>query len=215
MTSAPPPPSRRRPLRAAVVVGLVLVAGFAAVRALRPGGGGPVDEVSVSRPAEGYVGSASCRDCHRYWHKRWAGSHHDRAMQRATPAALLGDFAAPPLEFAGETTSFRRAGDASFLATEGADGAVRELPVAFTFGVWPLQQVLVPGERGRYHAPLVAWDARAATAGGQRWFRLRPEDGRIPPTDLYHSFGPYQRWNSMCAECHSTGVRKQDRKSVV
>lgn len=209
MTSAPPPPSRRRPLRAAVLLSLALVAGFVAVRALRPGGGGAVDEASVSRPADGYVGSASCRECHRYWHKRWAGSHHDRAMQRATPAALLGDFGAAPLEFAGETTSFRRAGDASFLTTEGADGRAREVPVAFTFGVWPLQQVLVPGERGRYHAPLVAWDARTAAAGGQRWFRLRPEDGRVPPTDLYHSFGPYQRWNSMCAECHSTGVRKQ------
>ncbi len=165
------------------------------------------------RPAEvvhaaGYVGSASCRDCHRNQHRRWVGSHHDRAMQRATPATALGDFAAAPLSFAGETTSFRRDGDRLFVALEGRDGVAHELPVAYTFGVWPLQQLLVPGERGRLHAPLVAWDAREASQGGQRWFRLRPEDGRIPPSDPFHAFGPYQRWNSMCAECHSTGVRK-------
>ncbi|MFO0932952.1 MAG: multiheme c-type cytochrome [Planctomycetota bacterium] len=194
-------------MTAIAVAVAVVVAGLAAARALRPRDGAAVPDDAA--PAKGFVGSASCRECHRYWHKRWSGSHHDRAMQRATPAALAGDFAAPPLEFAGETTAFRREGEASFLTTEGPDGRARELPVAFTFGVWPLQQVLVPGERGRYHAPLVAWDARAAAAGGQRWFRLRPEDGRIPPTDLYHSFGPYQRWNSMCAECHSTGVRKR------
>ncbi len=78
----------------------------------------------------------------------------------------------------------------------------------YTFGVWPLQQLLVPGDRGRLHSPLVSWDSRDAATGGQRWFRLRPEDGRVPPSDLFHSFGPYQRWNSMCAECHSTGIRK-------
>jgi hypothetical protein len=98
-------------------------------------------------------------------------------MQQATPATVLGDFAAAPLSFAGETTSFRRDGDRFLLTSEGLDGAPHELPVRYTFGVWPLQQLLVPGDRGRLHSPLVSWDSRDAATGGQRWFRLRPEDG--------------------------------------
>ncbi len=178
------------------------------VSALMTGSHSTTPPPAPVRHAEGFVGSASCRECHKHWHKLWSGSHHDRAMQKASASTVLGDFATKPLAFAGEMSSFRREGERFLLTTEGPDGAPREFPVSYTFGVWPLQQYLVPGERGALYAPLVSWDARDAAAGGQRWFRLRPEDGRVPPSDLYHSFGPYQRWNSMCAECHSTGIRK-------
>ncbi|HVG93409.1 MAG TPA: tetratricopeptide repeat protein [Planctomycetota bacterium] len=197
------------PLRRAylVVPALVAVGGAIALWATRSGARSAAPPAQVLH-ARGYVGSASCGECHRHPHRRWAGSHHDHAMRKAAPGTALGDFEAAPLSFAGETSSFRRAADRVWVTTEGPDGRSREVPVEYTFGVWPLQQVLVPGEGGRRHAPLVSWDSRDAAQGGQRWFRLRPEDGRVPPTDLFHSFGPYQVWNSMCAECHSTGVRK-------
>jgi tetratricopeptide (TPR) repeat protein len=49
----------------------------------------------------------------------------------------------------------------------------------------------------------VAWDTRA-----KRWFFLYPGKD-IPPTDWLHWTRQAQNWNTMCADCHSTAVRKR------
>ena len=43
--------------------------------------------------------------------------------------------------------------------------------------------------------------------GGQRWFHLYPNE-EIKRDDILHWTKLNQNWNFMCAECHSTGVRK-------
>lgn len=197
---------RLRLLLGAALVGTVLLGATIGTAVLRRGPASPAP--AAPPPRATFVGSAVCGSCHAAEHGRWFSSHHRQALLPATPENVLGDFTAPPLIFAGETTSFRRDGERFLLVTEGAAGAPVEVPVGFTLGVWPLQQVLVPHVRGRWQAHLVAWDAREKAQGGQRWFRLQPEEGRLPPTDLFHSLGPLQNWNGMCAECHSTGVRK-------
>lgn len=93
--------------------------------------------------------------------------------------------------FAGETLEdarFSRDGDAYVI--DDAQGRHR---VRYTFGVEPLQQVLVDGPGGRLRAYPLAWDT---TRGA--WFRVTDAD--LPAR--------YQAWNTMCAECHSTGVDK-------
>ena len=45
------------------------------------------------------------------------------------------------------------------------------------------------------------------TQGGQRWFHLYPNE-EIKHDDVLHWTKLNQNWNFMCAECHSTGVRK-------
>ena len=75
------------------------------------------------------------------------------------------------------------------------------------FGVSPLQQYLLPLDDGRLQALSIAWDARPATAGGQRWYHLYPEQS-IDHRDPLHWTGPYQNWNARCAECHSTNLEK-------
>ena len=44
-------------------------------------------------------------------------------------------------------------------------------------------------------------------SGGQRWFHLYPNE-EIRHDDVLHWTKLNQNWNFMCAECHSTGVRK-------
>src|SRR4029079_13696639 len=61
--------------------------------------------------------------------------------------------------------------------------------------------------RGRFQALGIAWDARPQSAGGQRWFHLYPR-GTIRAGDALHWTGPQQNWNFMCAECHSTNLRR-------
>jgi predicted CXXCH cytochrome family protein len=154
-----------------------------------------------------YVGRETCRECHQAQHDGWVGSDHDLAMQPADSTTVLGDFAAAPFEHFGVTSSFRREGDAFFVRTEGPGGELAEWEVAYTFGVEPLQQYLVKLPRGRMQALPLCWDARPASDGGQRWFHIYPDEP-IPPKDVLHWTGPAQNWNHMCAECHSTNVRK-------
>ena len=48
----------------------------------------------------------------------------------------------------------------------------------------------------------IAWDTRR-----KRWFHLYPDEKFAPDDPLYWT-GRYQTWNLMCAECHSTNLRK-------
>ena len=78
--------------------------------------------------------------------------------------------------------------------------------IKYTFGVDPLQQYLIEFADGRVQALSIAWDSRPKEKGGQRWFHLYPDD--IRHDDVLHWTKRNQNWNFMCAECHSTGVRK-------
>ncbi|HEX8115106.1 MAG TPA: cytochrome c3 family protein, partial [Kofleriaceae bacterium] len=155
----------------------------------------------------GFVGEAVCASCHPRQAAAWTGSHHQRAMQPASEATVLGDFAGARFPHAGvSSTLFRRAG-AYVVRTDGPDGALHDYDVRYTFGVAPLQQYLVGFPGGRLQSPEIAWDSRPAADGGQRWFHLYPGE-RIGPTDPLHWTGVAENWNHMCADCHSTGVRK-------
>ena len=164
-----------------------------------------------SVPADGttaaYVGGAVCASCHAEEAERWRGSHHDLAMQEASPATVLGDFAGASFEHRGERFDFHQRGDRFFVETAGANGEVREFEVAYTFGIEPLQQHLVRLPGGRLQALGVAWDSRPADAGGQRWFHLQPEEP-VPPGDVLHWTGLAGSWNTLCADCHSTNLLK-------
>ena len=83
----------------------------------------------------------------------------------------------------------------------------QDFELAYTFGVYPLQRYLVPLAGGRLQSLVVAWDSRDQAHKGQRWFDLYP-DQHIKPEDPLHWTGRNQTWNYMCAECHSTNLRK-------
>ncbi len=154
-----------------------------------------------------WVGRAVCAGCHPAQDEAWQGSHHDLAMQPATPETVLGDFGGATFEHFGVTSTFSRRGGKFFVTTDGPDGAPAEYEISYTFGVEPLQQYLVRLDGGRLQALSLPWDARPASQGGQRWFHLHPDEP-IPHDDVLHWTGPAQRWNFMCADCHSTGLRK-------
>ena len=154
-----------------------------------------------------FVGSNACGDCHHAELKRWIGSHHQLAMQPATDASVLGNFSGVMIANAGITSTFFRRGEKFMVRTDGSDGAPHDYEIGFTFGVAPLQQYLIAMPGGRLQALGIAWDSRPRERGGRRWFFLNP-DRRIPASDPSHWTGIDQTWNYMCADCHSTNVRK-------
>ena len=154
-----------------------------------------------------FVGAKICATCHAAETARWSESHHARAMQVATPATVLGDFADVKVEHFGVTSTFSRAGDKYIVRTDGPDGALHDYEIAYTFGVYPLQQYLIAMPGGRLQALGIAWDSRPKERGGQRWLHLYP-DQKLPAGDRLHWTGRDQTWNYMCADCHSTDLKK-------
>jgi predicted CXXCH cytochrome family protein len=128
-------------------------------------------------------------------------------MQEASDRAVLGDFDNATFTYNGVTsTLFKRDGN-FFVRTDGPDGETGEFEIAYTFGAVPLQQYLIAFPGGRYQALSICWDTRPESEGGQRWFHLYPEEA-IDYQDPLHWTGIHQNWNYMCAECHSTNLKK-------
>ena len=154
-----------------------------------------------------YVGGAACASCHAEEARLWRGSHHDLAMQPADSTTVLGDFRDAIFRYGDVTTTFHRRGPAYVVRTDGPDGRLADFEVRYTFGVDPLQQYLLELPGGRLQPLSIAWDARPTKDGGQRWFHLYPRE-HIAHGDELHWTGPQQNWNFMCADCHSTDLKR-------
>ncbi len=187
---------------------LVAILGLAGIPSVTVGAPPSSDApASQSYPVSEYVGGEVCAACHADEAEQWAGSHHDLAMQEATEATVLGDFEGTDFTAYGVTSRFFKNDGKFHVNTEGPDGHLRDFEIAYTFGVYPLQQYLVAFPGGRYQALGIAWDSRPETEGGQRWFHLYPNE-HIASDDALHWTGINQNWNFMCAECHSTNLRR-------
>jgi len=162
---------------------------------------------AFSQEDAGFVGTEICATCHKAEFAAWQNSHHDLAMQEATPESVLGDFDGATFTYHGAVTTFSRDADGFWITTEGPNGLAERFPVRYVFGVYPLQQYLLPLEGGRLQALTIAWDSRRKEEGGQRWYHLYPDEN-IKSGNQLHWTGPYHNWNARCAECHSTNVRK-------
>lgn len=149
-----------------------------------------------------FVGSAACATCHAKQYSAWEGSQHRVAMQEATDKTVLGNFNGARFNYAGVTSTFSKRNGRFYVRTDGPDGKLRDYEVRYTFGVEPLQQYLIEFPGGRLQALSVAWDVNK-----KRWFHLYPKE-RVDSTDELHWTRPAQNWNYMCADCHSTGLRK-------
>ena len=187
-----------------VIIALLLAAAVVYLIVLDAGSGKSPEMELV---AADYVGEAVCAQCHEKEVQLWHGSDHDLAMQHATKDTVLGDFGDKRLDYFGIQSRFFKDGDRFMVRTDGPDGKLHDYEVKYTFGIRPLQQYLVEIDRGRVQALQLAWDTRPAKLGGQRWFHLYP-DQKIDYTDELHWTRLAQNWNHMCAECHSTNLKK-------
>ncbi len=148
-----------------------------------------------------YVGDKACLACHTAQYNDWRGSHHDRAMQRPNDSTVLGDFNNASFTADGDTFFFYRQDTAFYVRTNIA-GREHAFNIAYTFGVTPLQQYLIRFPDGKYQVLRASWDTVE-----KKWFNQYAGQG-IAANDWLHWTGGGQRWNTMCAECHSTNLQK-------
>ncbi len=149
-----------------------------------------------------FVGSNQCLSCHKQEYDKWQQSHHRMAMAEASAETVLGDFANSEFEHYGVTTRFFMKDGRYFVRTIGPEGTIGEFPITHTFGWYPLQQYLVPFPGGRLQCLPMAWNVEK-----NEWYHLYPD---TPPDsdDWLYWTNQAQNWNGMCAECHSTDLKK-------
>jgi len=163
---------------------------------------GSDEEKVAPEPAAQFVGSKKCLDCHKKQYDAWLDSHHDHAMDVANEKTVLGDFDNAVFQHHGITSRFYKKRNRFYVNTPGPEGKIGEFEITHTFGWYPLQQYLVPFPRGRWQCLPIAWDVTK-----KQWYHLTPAASPDPKDWLYWT-NAGQNWNGMCAECHSTNLKK-------
>jgi len=158
------------------------------------------EQIAVT--GDGYVGDQNCISCHEDAAKDWQGSHHDKAMQTVSDETVLGDFNDAEASLDGVNYFFFKKESEFFVRITELDGSVNEYKLAYVFGLTPLQQYIIDFKDGKKQVLRVTWDTL-----DKKWFHQYAGD-EIVITDWLHWSRGAQNWNTMCAECHSTNLKK-------
>lgn len=150
-----------------------------------------------------YAGSDACRECHTAAYDQWKPSHHARAERPVDPVLDRTAFE-PRREFrhGSQTSEARAAGDHFELVTLGFERQREPFRVERVIGVDPLRQFLIATHGGRYQVSELAVDPQRGD-----WFNVFGEEDR-QPGEWGHWTGRGMTWNTMCAACHNTRLRK-------
>ncbi|MCH2205941.1 MAG: tetratricopeptide repeat protein [Lentisphaerales bacterium] len=147
-------------------------------------------------------GADRCQQCHQQEHKDWMGSHHEMAMKPATKENVVGDFNNAEFVHKGDTYKFYMKGDDYYALSQNGKGEMEEFKITYTFGIHPLQQYIVEFPDGKKQCLHTAWDDVK-----KRWYHLY-ENVDVEPGEWLHWSRGGQNWNQMCADCHSTELKK-------
>lgn len=154
-----------------------------------------------------YVGDKACISCHAKEVKEWKSSHHALAMMDANEKSVQGNFNNTKFNYNGIITTFFKKGDKFMVNTDSEDGSLKDYEISYTFGIYPLQQYMIKFPKGNIQVLDIAWDNRPKKEGGQNWYHLHKDDN-ITAGDILHWTGQNLNWNFMCADCHSTNLKK-------
>jgi len=167
-------------------------------------GCGNQNKINVTKAT--FVGSKSCIQCHADAFRSWETSDHAHAMDTASDKSVLGDFNNAVFVHNGFTNRMYKKNGEFYVHTLGPGGKPGDFQVAYTFGFRPLQQYLVPFDSGRLQCLQITWDTKRKC-----WYDLADslhKGETIKPNDWLYWTNNGQNWNGMCAECHSTNLRK-------
>ena len=156
-----------------------------------------------------YDGSASCRECHEEAFKLWEKSNHALAERSVQPGRDRAAFD-PPRSFRHGTqnSETRWTNGSAAMTSTGLSGQPETHPLTRVIGHDPLRQFLVAFPNGRFQALEAAYDPHS-----NAWFNIFGSEDR-QPGEWGHWTGRGMNWNSMCASCHNTRLRKNYDEST-
>ncbi|WP_170157012.1 HEAT repeat domain-containing protein [Roseimicrobium gellanilyticum] len=151
----------------------------------------------------GYAGSASCRECHQEIYDQWIASNHGMAERPLNDKLDKEAFDPAHVFTHGTQTSEAcvRNGKPAVKAL-GFDNHVETYSIERVIGHDPLRQFLVKGPGNRLQTLEATWDPHK-----KEWFNVYGNEDR-KPGEWGHWTGRGMVWNTMCASCHNTRVRK-------
>ncbi len=150
-----------------------------------------------------YAGSTTCMDCHPKEFDQWKPSNHGMAER-----SLVADMDAEAFERdhafqIGSVHSKAFKGSEGYqIDTMGQGRTNRVHALERVIGHTPLRQYLTDIGDGRLQAMDTAWDPHQ-----KDWFNVYGEEDRYAG-EWGHWTGRGMNWNSMCAGCHNTRLRK-------
>ena len=150
-----------------------------------------------------YAGSASCRECHQEVYDKWLASNHGMAERPFDEKLDKAAFEPAHVFTHGTQTSEAcvREGRRE-VTTLGFDNKREAYALERVVGHDPLRQYLVKAERGRLQTLETSYDPHK-----NEWFNVYGNEDR-KPGEWGHWTGRGMTWNTMCASCHNTRVRK-------
>ena len=150
-----------------------------------------------------YAGSKSCQYCHQVEFDLWKNSHHGLAEREIQPDMDNAAFN-PARSFKhGTQTSQAIAVNGDFkIVTLGFQTNIQPYRVERVIGHDPVRQFLTAAPGGRWQVHEASYDPRL-----NQWFDVYGDEDR-KPGEWGHWTGGGMNWNSRCAECHNTRLRK-------
>ena len=156
-----------------------------------------------------YGGSESCKDCHEEEYDLWKKSNHGLAERLVQPARDRADFnPAQTFKHGSQTSTASWSNGVAFVTAIGLSRQPETHAIARVIGNDPLLQYLVPFPGGRFQILEASYDPHS-----NQWFNSYGNDDR-QPGEWGHWTGRGMNWNSACAECHNTRLRKNYNEST-
>jgi tetratricopeptide (TPR) repeat protein len=159
-------------------------------------------ESNPKKSSAGYVGSASCRECHESFYKLWATSHHGLAMQPYTSTFAQKQLQSQAQDIRIGPRRYRAARDTAkgWVREIGPEGE-KKFPIAHVMGGKNVYYFLTPYEKGRLQVLPLAYDVHKKSwfdtaASGVRHFPGQLTDAPLHWTDPEYTF------NTSCYSCH-------------
>ncbi|MET0404553.1 MAG: HEAT repeat domain-containing protein, partial [Cystobacter sp.] len=154
-------------------------------------------------PAAGYVGAEKCGECHDTEHAAWSKDWHARALSRAEPGVVVGDFSNTHYKGASSEAWMTRRDSHSFMRTRGPTGSLAEYSVDWVMGGKHMQDPVTQMPDGRWQVLPVYFHV---TGHGEWVDYSEAKQGALP---LDHPFF-WSNWQRnaqhSCLECHVTGL---------
>ncbi len=150
-----------------------------------------------------YAGSMSCKPCHEKYFELWAISNHALAERTLDSHKFRKVFSPKTTVTPGtQTTELNFVSNQCQILTMGIMGEKEKYIPERVVGVDPIVQFLIPDRGGRFQVSEVAYHPNAG-----EWFNVFGDEDRMPG-EWGHWTGRGMNWNSRCAACHNTGVKK-------
>ena len=147
--------------------------------------------------------SETCRECHKRECDLVAVSHHGLAERLIQPEMDRAAFEPGRVFKTGSVTNQTRAQDGYYeIVTLGFRTNIAPYLVERVIGDDPVRQFLTPAPGGRWQVQEASFEPKSG-----QWFDVYGDEDR-KPGEWGHWTGRGMNWNSRCADCHNTRLRK-------